>query len=85
MQKDLSPKLYFIWEVNWGYRLGNVKEVYRETQCTGPRAVKWKKNTLSSNKEEAGVKVMTITMQYETVTSNCNTHNYVKTSCFFPL
>lgn len=43
MQKDLSPKLYFIWEVNWGHRLGNVKEVYRETQCTGPSRVKWKK------------------------------------------
>lgn len=42
-------------------------------------------NILSNNKEEAGAKMMIITMQYETATSNCNTHNYVKTSGFFLL
>lgn len=56
-----------------------------ETQCTAPSRVKWKSYTLCNNKEEAGVKMMIITMQYETVTCNCNTHNYVKISVFFPL
>lgn len=57
----------------------------RETQCTAPSKLKWNMNILSNNKEDAGAKMMIITMQYETATSNCNTHNYVKTSGFFLL